>query len=773
MRGKPRAKSRTARSRPNPDHNSTAANTEREDQQPNLSGFGKESQSLAFYLSLFITLAVFLTFWPAVGNGFVNWDDDALLLKNQSYRGFSTSHLWWMLTSFYAGHYHPLTWLSFAFDHSIWGMNPTGYHLTNLVLHTLNALVFFFLLLALLNRERKVFPGANLRITQICCAAGALFFALHPLRVESVAWATERRDVLSGFFLLLALFAYVKMQSLPQDGAGAARIKWYIFSLGAFVLSLFSKAWGITLPVVLLVIDVYPLRRISLRDGFSLFRHRAIVEKAPYFLLAILFGYLGFLAQYRSAMHMVADHGPLDRLMQAAYGICFYPLKTLLPVNLSPLYLLEHSFNPAEPKYILCAAIAVGVTVFLLLQWRRLPWALSAWMCYGIIVSPVLGLTQSGEQIAADRYTYLACLPFSVLASAGLIKLWRFDAAKGLFLAKGRWITGGMVLILAALSFLTIRQIDIWSDTLSLWNRAIAVQPTNYVAYNNRGNARFETGDVEGALSDFDTAIGFDPTYAKSYYNRSNVKKSRGDMPGAFADATLAINHYPAYYQAFNNRGTLRQSVGDTKGAIMDFEKALHLNPNYALAYSNRGALRGSEGDLAEALADLNRAIQLDPDYAQAFFNRGILYREKGETGKSFSDFDEAIRLNPQMAAAYLNRGILRQEEGLANLALEDFNIAIQLNPQEADAYFSRGLLLRDKGDVEGALADYNRALELDPFHLDAYVKRGGLRGNLGDLNGVIADYSKALEIAPADWPPREQLQNYIAQARKLIESQK
>ncbi len=697
----------------------------------------KVQGSIAGWLSFLILFAVLLCFWPVFGNGFVNWDDKAVLLENHNYRGLTFTHFTWMFSSFHAGHYHPLTWISFAIDYSIWGMNPLGYHLTNVVLHALNAVVFFYLLQALLQRGRENLLGNKLRVNQICCAVGALFFALHPLRVESVAWATERRDVLSGLFYILTIFAYIKMQA--NGGASTLRKKWYLLSIFAFILSLLSKAWGITLPLVLLVMDVYPLRRISLRDGAIVLRQKVCREKAPYILLAAIFACLGFMAQYQTAMHMVVDHGLVDRLMQAAYGLCFYPIKTLLPLNLSPLYLLEHSFNPAAPKFFGSAFAAVGVSVALAMLWRRLPWAICAWICYGIIVSPVLGLTQSGEQIAADRYSYLACLPFAVLASTGLLRIWKIDATGGHFKHLGKWVAICSAIILGGVSSLTYKQIGIWKDTISLWNRAIEVEPANYVAFNNRGNARFELGDAKDALSDFDRAISLDPAYAKSYYNRSNVRKSLGDRNAALADADKAVELHPTYFQAYNNRGTLRRSLGDAKGALSDFSEAIRLNPRYAIAHANRGGLLAEMGALPKALVDLNEAISLQPEYAQAYFNRAILYFEQDQFEQSISDFDKVIRLQPS----------------------------------HVEAYFQRGVLRRKNGDVEGALVDYNKAIELNPLHLDAYVKRGGLRGNLGDLEGVIEDYSKAIEIAPQNWPPRKQLENYIIQARQLLWNQK
>ena len=229
-------------------------------------------------LPLALILAVFAAFLPSLGNDFVAWDDDLNFTENPRYRGLSAAHLRWMLTTLHGGHYQPISWITLGLDYVLWGMNPVGYHLTNLVIHAANAVLCYHVIRVLLARTSRA-RDADVRLA---AAAGALFFAIHPLRVESVAWASERRDVLSGFFFLLAVLGYVRM----QDGA---RARWFVLSLVAFLLSLLSKAWGITLPVVLLALDWYPLRRRL--------RGRMLLEKVPYALIALAFGVLAFRAR--------------------------------------------------------------------------------------------------------------------------------------------------------------------------------------------------------------------------------------------------------------------------------------------------------------------------------------------------------------------------------------------------------------------------------------------------------------------------------------------
>jgi len=319
-------------------------------------------------------------------------------------------HLHWMFTTLHGGHYQPLSWVTLAVDHALWGMNPTGYHLTSLLLHTLTAVAVYAGLLALLARTPT-------RSTHLAAALGALFFAVHPLRVESVAWITERRDVVSGLFFVLTLLAYLRM----QHTAGAARRRWLLASLGAFTLSLLSKAWGITLPAVLLALDLSPLGRLPGASGRA--RTRVLVEKLPWAMLAAAGAVVAFAAQHRiEAMRTLSDHGPLERTLQAAYGICFYLWKTLAPVNLSPLYILPDDLSLTMPRFAVPLLLVVVATVAALLAWRRHPWVLAAWIAYVAILSPVLGIAQTGPQLAADRYTYLASLPLAALFAAAVAR---------------------------------------------------------------------------------------------------------------------------------------------------------------------------------------------------------------------------------------------------------------------------------------------------------------------------------------------------------------
>ena len=522
-------------------------------------------------LIMIMAAIVFISFGPVLNNGFV-WDDNINFVENYKYRGLSFSNLHWMFTTFHDANYHPLTWLTLGFDYVLWHMNPAGYHLTNLMLHVLNAVVFYFLIIQVLQKVE-----ANYRNTcemQTSAVVGALFFAVHPLRVETVAWISARGDVLCCFFYLLTIITYLRMSA---EQAAATKRKWILLALLFFVLSLLSRAWGITLPLVLLIIDLYPLRRFNLQERSNTFTKKLLKEKIPFVLFALAAAVLALWAKKESMLAM-AKHGIIDRLMQAAYGLCLYIWKTIVPLRLFPGYLLDKSFDPLTSKYLLSAILVFSITAGLIIMRDRWPWAITAWACYAIIVSPQLGFVQSGPQVAADRYTYIACLPFGVLVSGGMIKLWQAQHQKSLSWA-GRFASVVLIsLSLLVLSFLSFGQSRIWYNNLTLLDHDIQLNPGNSNAYYYRGIYREEMGDLQGALEDYTSAIQSDPEHAEAYNNRGAIRKIQGDFAGAMVDFSNAIRLNPSSPEGYANRGVIRQAQNDLERAAQDLTKALEVS---------------------------------------------------------------------------------------------------------------------------------------------------------------------------------------------------
>src|SRR2546430_399980 len=378
-----------------------------------------------------IALVTFAAFLPTLQNQFVNWDDDKNFLDNPHYRGLGWTRLRWMWTT-HLGHYIPLTWMTLGLDYLLWGMNPLGYHLTNLLLHAANAVVFFFVVHRILTRA-LLSPAERGHALTVSAGFAALVFAVHPLRVESVVWITERRDVLSGLFYLLTILMYLRACEQEERGRG-----WYWAAVGLFACALLSKSMAVNLPVVLLILDVYPLRRLGESIGWwSAPARRGYVEKIPFVLLGAAASAIAVMAQssVRAAVSLAQLSAP-GRLAVSAYGLSFYLWKTVAPVNLSPLYELRPPVNPWAAPFIVSYGLVLALTAIALALRRRVPGLPAAWLAYVVVLLPVLGTFQSGPQIAADRYTYLAGLGWAIFAGAGLRSGERRVGEEG----RSRWV---------------------------------------------------------------------------------------------------------------------------------------------------------------------------------------------------------------------------------------------------------------------------------------------------------------------------------------------
>lgn len=529
-----------------------------------------DKKSNARFLIYLIIAIVFGCFYNVLGNGFV-WDDSLSLLENKHYRGLSGKYLIWMFTTFRDANYHPLAWMSFGFDYTLWGMNPAGYHLTNLIWHIINSVLFFFLIKLFILSTHPENNILQRKTLLTCSGAGTLFFAIHPLRVENVAWLSARADLMCAAFFMLTVMCYLKYVKLI-----AHRKKWYILTLLCFVCSLLSRAWGITLPVILLILDGYPLRRLHVENLFIRSNTKIIIEKIPFIIFSITAGYLAFMAKFQRALMLnMNEHDGFDRLMQSVYGLVFYLWKTLIPIRLSPLYLLDRPFNPFDTKYVVSVLLAMA-TIFVLLKIKnRLPGLAVCFLCYAFMVSPVLGIIQAGPQVAADRYTYISCLPFGILVGAGLyrfqsiLKNKRHDAI----------VPAVMLSLLASFFFLSAGQSKIWHDENSLWTHAISVNRENYVAYWNRGLLFDDQKKYEDALKDYSNAIRCNPTDDKYYNNRGAIRKMQGNIQGALEDFNNAIRINPKSPEPYANRATIHASRSNLKLALHDYQKALEVAP--------------------------------------------------------------------------------------------------------------------------------------------------------------------------------------------------
>ncbi|HVE12937.1 MAG TPA: tetratricopeptide repeat protein, partial [Elusimicrobiota bacterium] len=514
-----------------------------------------------------------LTVWaflPCLGNGFVAWDDDVNFLANPAFRGLAWGNVRWMLTTSLNGHYQPLAWLSAALDFLRGGLDPRAYHETNLLLHSVNAALVFLLALRACRLARG--RGDKAEPRELAAAAGAaLLFALHPLRVESVAWATERRQLLSTAFALGAILAYLR----GRRG----------LSLALYVPALLADELWMPLPAILLVLDAYPLRR----------RPR-LREKLPFAALALADGCAALWAQGRQgALTSVRSYGVGERLGQAAYGIVFYLRKSLVPLDLSPLYALtRRSF--AEPAILACAAAVALASVACWRARERRPWALAAWACYLVCLVPVLGWTQAGPQLVADRYSYASCIPWALLAGAAALS--RPGAAIALACS------------LPVLAALSRRQLAAWRDTESLWAQALRVDPDNRPARRNLAGYLAARGRPEEALKQYSAAEALCPSCADVLLEKAFVLASLARFPEALASFRRALPADPGEAQAPALFGEALLRRGRTPDAVRFLETAPRDQRREALL----GAALAASGDPGRALPHLRRALSAKDD---------------------------------------------------------------------------------------------------------------------------------------------------------------
>ena len=566
-----------------------------------------------------IALLTALAFLPALGNGFVSWDDDKNFLANPDYRGLALHNLRWMWTTFLLGHYVPLSWMTLGLDYTIWGMNPAGYHLTNILLHVANTVVLFYvgrrlLRLAGMPDEDRIAATA---------AVAALLFAVHPLRVESVVWVTERRDVLSGLFYSLALLAYLK------DG------KWYWASLALFAAALLSKATSITLPAVLLILNVYPLRRIGGADGWWTPQSRRIyASMIPFAALGIATVALTFTALQRMTQLPVGG-----KIAASAFSLAFYIWKTVLPTGLSPLYPMPPSVDPVGARYLVAYAAVVGLAVAAWLARRRWPGVTTAIVVFVIVVFPMLGFHQNGPQIAADRYTYHPAPALAILAAAALFT-WQP-------MRRGLAISGVVVAMLGALTW---KQSLVWHDSRSLWAQALRVDDENAVAHSNWGNLLLEQDSVDAAVRHYQKSLSISAGFAQTHNHLGVALSRQGKYDEAIRRFQIAVEMEPEYDEPYSNWGAAIAAQGNQQAAIERYQAALARNPNNSAAQVNWGNALVRMGRNAEAVEHYAAALRIRPGNADAHHNWGVALARSSDYRGATEQFRAALALNPNRA---------------------------------------------------------------------------------------------------------------------------
>jgi Flp pilus assembly protein TadD len=607
-------------------------------------------------MAALLALVTIALYWPATSYDFVNYDDNVYVLDNAHVTGGLTlENARWAFRSGYAANWHPVTWLSHMLDCQLFGLAPRGHHLTNVLLHALNAMLIFALL--------QQMTGATWRSLSV-----AALFAVHPLRVESVAWVAERKDVLSGCFGLLALIAYARyaevqsLKSKVQSPPPASRIThhvsrftfhvsrrpphaaiFYLLSLGLFALGLMSKPMLVTWPFVLLLLDYWPLERFQRRSA-----GRLVTEKIPFFVLAVVASVVTFMVQQRGGAVMAAETLPLSvRGGNALISCCRYLGKLFRPTDLAVFY--PHPGSWPLESVLLAGGLIAGLSVLLFVKRRGYPFLLMGWLWYLGTLVPVIGLIQVGDQSMADRYSYLPLIGVLVLAVWGVCELtrgWHYPVF-------ALPVAGSMAIVLCMA--LTRQQLGYWKDSETLFRHALAVTEKNQVALNNLGMALARKGQTDEAIRQYQEALRLKPDYAEPHYNLGNLLARAGQIDEAMREYQEAVRLKPDYAAAHNNLGFALARKGQMDQAIRQYQEAIHLKPDYAGAHYNLGFALVRLGQTDEAIRQLQEAVRLKPDYAEAHYSLGNELAKKGQIDEAITHYQEAIRLKPGYTEAQNN----------------------------------------------------------------------------------------------------------------------
>jgi tetratricopeptide (TPR) repeat protein len=668
---------------------------------------------------LAVLLITCIAYLPVLRNGFLtSWDDNRYVTDNPHIRDLSGENVLKIFTLYYDGHYHPLTLLSLGLDYSIGELDPQTYHTTNLILHLLNTLLVYLFLLRLFRRKE-------------IAVIAALLFGINTTQVESVAWITERKNLLCAFFFFLSLISYT---SYVRKGNRTS----YLASVALFVLALLSKVMALPLVGVLFIMDYL--------EGRSMTGRKALLEKTPFILAAVVFGIIGILAQKHTWGEDLSQlpHPFFERLLYSVYAYVVYIVHAVVPVKLSGMYPYPgHLSGPYIIRIILCFLALGAVVLAFLYTFRRLKVVAFGILFYTVNIVLLLKLFEvpAGDYILADRYSYMASLGLFIIIGYGFewIRQYRTRLIKfaGLILA-------GYCFLLFLLTF---SRAQVWRDDISFFSDIIEKDPSIALAWNNRGAIRKTKGDLNGALGDFSKVIEMTREDYKAFANRGSVYLSLNQMDKAIADYDRAIELNAGLAELYANRGYARQNNGDLRGALEDFNISLRIKPDFAEVYSNRGTVRYIMGDFPGALEDYRATLRQDPSYFNAYYNIGLLMLNMGKPVEALDNFNKAVSLNPSYAEAYANRAVAFSRLGKMEEAFRDYAAALRLKPGLLEAYLNRGIDYLGIGKAREALDDLNTTLKFRKDIGAVYYYRALALLSLGQRDAACKDLTKALGL--------------------------
>jgi len=724
-----------------------------------------------------VVVASAISFFPTIHADFTNWDDNVYVTDNPLIKNFSLGNLANIFLTFHRGLYKPLVLVSFALDYKFFGLNPIAFHTVNLIFHLINCCLVMWLAM-LLTRGK----------TEIAFFV-ALFFGIHPMHVESVAWVAERKDLLYTMGFLGAMIAYVKYRD-----TGSLRM--YVGSALLLVLSLMVKPQGFMLPAALLLVDYYQRRQWD---------KKAFIDKIPHAAVALFFFVLALFSMTKNNVFFNRPFTRLDNACVAFYGILCYIKRFFLPTGLSAVYPYPQKINGHLPLMFMVAPLLalaiIGAALWLLRKNRT---AVFGILFFLATLAPGLQFMPIAPSVAFDHYSYLSY--FGLLMIAGEL-FWIFESKEST--RKAAWVVLCALALVAGC--MAHARAKVWTSSLTFWADDLQKYPDDTIALHNRAEIYMRLGEISKGMDDLGRAIKLASSDADNYllfsmiYQAPDSMKDVVDKPDADRDSRMehmfraadlmaksnyadAIGEYrkvlasdPTQPGVYNNLAACLYKTGDAKNAIMAYSIALHLDPQYNDAWFNRGSICLATGDYACAASDMTHAIQLDKNNWDARLKRGMALLQTGNGDAALQDFDAALSLKPDNPEILFNRGFLLMRQGktaqaLADLsaalklrknypqalltrasvyymtkntaaALQDMNSFIKSNPPSAQAYNNRGLILAARGDYAAAKTDYSAALALNPDYIQALVSRADATLKTGGCAAAMPDLQKALSI--------------------------
>ncbi len=688
------------------------------------------------YIAICIACITFTIFMTGASNEFINWDDDQYITNNPIIQTITPNNIKEMFGIIQ--YWMPLTWLSHAFDYYLYGENAFGHHVTNIILHTISSLLVFGLFLTFFRHEKK--NTLNSQITLSLIGIFTLLWAIHPLRVESVSWAAERKDVLCICFMLASILCFLRY--IHESN----KLKWYSLALLWALLGLASKPLATILPLLYMILISYYATK------GSLFRIKQYVSTLPFFGLSLATGIMAIIGQYETkSLASTSALSIAERVYNVIYNLAYYPTKFFFPTRLMADYpRIQFDMGTIELWLAIVLLSIIAVTIYLLKAYRKQ--LITLCLLYSTSLLPVLGFMPTGGPLQADRWNYLPSVWISILCCGIAIQLSQKYGSKVKFQSL---IIGIPTLFIAVLIPITITQIQTWKDSETFWNhcirlypnkadsgytnlaileiergqlksgtellkKALSINPGSSKAYTNVGVIYLKKNDPKKAIPYFNRAITLMPNLPLNYINRAMAYETLEQIPEAIADYDIALTLDPYEKIGYKNLFLLYHNIGDIHKSKAIITQSKTYFPKHAFPYQNAALFHVSQGNIENALTEIHIAHELEPNNADIQANMGKLYAYNNEFESAIHYLGLAYELsyNPSFA---LSKGLALEKLNKIEEAFEWYTHIIQVHPNYYEAYYYRGILQIITNNIEQGIADCNEALNINPYAIDIH----------------------------------------------------